>query len=176
MWTSFDVRYFGIPSFGKTTLLLALTGKLNSSLKGIPEQAVAPIVAQAPAGGQAVAPVVAQAPAGGQAVNPPSQPHAPQTTVPHGGPNANPLNLFPQGLPNMRSNASVGNLDFLRNSPHFQALRTMVQTNPQILQPKDEQMHNTPDLPRYLRYDADSHFIDGLATLNCPDETRCNSS
>ncbi|KAK1367813.1 hypothetical protein POM88_033905 [Heracleum sosnowskyi] len=96
MWTSFDVRYFGIPSSGKTTFLLALAGKLDSSLKGIPEQAVAPIVAQAPAGGQAVAPVVAQAPAGGQAVNPPSQPQAPQTTVPHGGPNANPLNLFPQ--------------------------------------------------------------------------------
>ncbi|KAK1380249.1 hypothetical protein POM88_026993 [Heracleum sosnowskyi] len=62
-------------------------------LEGIPEQAVAPIVAQAPVGGQAVALVVAQAPAGGQAVNPPSQPQAPQTTVPHGGPNANPLNL-----------------------------------------------------------------------------------
>ena len=27
-----------------------------------------------------------------------------------------------------------GNLDFLRNSPQFQAFRTMVQANPQILQ------------------------------------------
>ncbi|KAK1383348.1 hypothetical protein POM88_021083 [Heracleum sosnowskyi] len=103
MWTSFDVRYFGIPSPGKTTFLLALAGK--TLCLGIPEQAVAPIVAQAPVGGQAVALIVAQAPASGQAVNPPSQPQAPQTTVPHGGPNANPLNLFPQGLPNMRSNA-----------------------------------------------------------------------
>lgn len=73
-------------------------------------------------------------------------------------------NLFPwkQGLPNMGSNAGAGTLDFLRNSQQvsmmfylfasllficdvfwdsyfrflfqFQALRTMVQANPQILQ------------------------------------------
>ena len=31
--------------------------------------------------------------------------------------------------------AGAGPLDFLRNNPQFQALRQVVQTNPQILQP-----------------------------------------
>ncbi|CAL5329453.1 unnamed protein product [Camellia sinensis] len=37
--------------------------------------------------------------------------------VPSTGPNANPLDLFPQGLPNMGSDAAgAGTLDFLHNS------------------------------------------------------------
>ncbi|XP_052623623.1 ubiquitin receptor RAD23c-like [Lactuca sativa] len=66
-----------------------------------------------------------------QAAQPP-----PATVVPPSGPNSNPLDLFPQGLPDMGTNAPVGaagSLDFLRNSPQFQALRAMVQANPQIL-------------------------------------------
>ncbi|KAL7605282.1 hypothetical protein Lser_V15G18836 [Lactuca serriola] len=50
-----------------------------------------------------------------QAAQPP-----PATVVPPSGPNSNPLDLFPQGLPDMGTNAPVGaagNLDFLRNSP-----------------------------------------------------------
>ena len=39
-------------------------------------------------------PQAAQAPVSGQAVNPPAQ--APQPAVPASGPNANPLDLFPQ--------------------------------------------------------------------------------
>ncbi|KAG8383831.1 hypothetical protein BUALT_Bualt04G0054700 [Buddleja alternifolia] len=56
--------------------------------------------------------------------------------VASGGPDANPLDLFPQsqGLPNMGSNASAGTLDLVRNSRQFQELRTMVKGNPQILQ------------------------------------------
>ncbi|RAL46593.1 hypothetical protein DM860_004872 [Cuscuta australis] len=69
---------------------------------------------------------------GGQTLNP--SPLASQQTIPSSGPNANPLDLFPQGLPNLNSNATAGNLDFLRNNPEFQALRTMVQENPQMLQ------------------------------------------
>ncbi|KAJ6988023.1 hypothetical protein NC653_021069 [Populus alba x Populus x berolinensis] len=71
---------------------------------GIPEQAEVPPVAQIPIGGQAPA---AQ-----------PQQHPTQTAaVPSGGPNANPLDLFPQGLPNMGSGAGgAGTLDFLRNS------------------------------------------------------------
>ncbi|CAI9287535.1 unnamed protein product [Lactuca saligna] len=48
-------------------------------------------------------------------------PAPPTTVVPPSGPNSNPLDLFPQGLPDMGTNAPVGvagNLDFLRNSPH----------------------------------------------------------
>nr|KAJ0188990.1 hypothetical protein LSAT_V11C800451110 [Lactuca sativa] len=66
-----------------------------------------------------------------QAAQPP-----PSTVVPPSEPNSNPLDLFPQGLPDMGTNAPVGaagNLDFLRNSPQFQALRAMVQVNPKIL-------------------------------------------
>nr|KAJ0187333.1 hypothetical protein LSAT_V11C900468830 [Lactuca sativa] len=50
-----------------------------------------------------------------QAAQPP-----PATVVPPSGPNSNPLDLFPQGLPDMGTNAPVGaagSLDFLRNSP-----------------------------------------------------------
>ncbi|KAH7279223.1 hypothetical protein KP509_37G011200 [Ceratopteris richardii] len=50
------------------------------------------------------------------------------------GPNAAPLDLFPQGMPGLGGGVP-GALDFLRNNPQFQALRTMVQANPQILQP-----------------------------------------
>nr|KAJ0192156.1 hypothetical protein LSAT_V11C800453190 [Lactuca sativa] len=51
-----------------------------------------------------------------QAAQPP-----PATVVLPSGPNSNPLDLFPQGLPDMGTNALVGaagNLDFLRNNPH----------------------------------------------------------
>mmetsp|Transcript_14944 Transcript_14944/g.38398 ORF Transcript_14944/g.38398 Transcript_14944/m.38398 type:complete len:355 (-) Transcript_14944:31-1095(-) len=51
-----------------------------------------------------------------------------------GGPNAQPLDMFPQGMPGMEGGAS-GTLDFLRSNTQFQALRQMVQANPQILQP-----------------------------------------
>ncbi|KAL8196375.1 hypothetical protein R6Q57_024670 [Mikania cordata] len=96
---------------------------------GIPEPADLPLAAG-----------VASVP-GLQAVNPPTQPTQSAVAVPSTGPNANPLDLFPQGLPDMGANApagAAGNLDFIRNSPHayilFQALRAMVQANPQILQ------------------------------------------
>ncbi|KAI3751376.1 hypothetical protein L2E82_22460 [Cichorium intybus] len=37
--------------------------------------------------------------------------------VPSSGPNLNPLDLVPQGLPDMGTNAPAGNLEFLLNSP-----------------------------------------------------------
>ncbi|KAK9066330.1 hypothetical protein SSX86_013651 [Deinandra increscens subsp. villosa] len=52
-----------------------------------------------------------------------------------GGPNASPLNMFPQEIPAGAAGGNVGSLDFLRNNQQFQALRSMVQSNPQILQP-----------------------------------------
>ncbi|KAL9998454.1 putative UV excision repair protein Rad23 [Helianthus debilis subsp. tardiflorus] len=52
-----------------------------------------------------------------------------------GGPNASPLNLFPQEIPSGAAGGNLGSLDFLRNNQQFQALRAMVQSNPQILQP-----------------------------------------
>jgi len=53
-----------------------------------------------------------------------------------GGPNSQPLDMFPQGMPGMGGGeGGAGSLDFLRQNPQFQALRQMVQANPQILQP-----------------------------------------
>ncbi|KAL3344441.1 hypothetical protein AABB24_023734 [Solanum stoloniferum] len=120
---------------------------------GIPEQAEIP-----PA-----------APASGQAVNPPVQ--ASQPAVPSGGPNANPLDLFPQGLPNVGSNVGAGNLDFLSNSPQFQALRAMVQANPQILQPMLQELgKQNPQLMRLIQ----EHQADFLRLINEPVEGEGN--
>ncbi|KAG6765849.1 hypothetical protein POTOM_029907 [Populus tomentosa] len=123
---------------------------------GIPEQAEVPPVAQIPIGGQAPA---AQ-----------PQQHPTQTAaVPSGGPNANPLDLFPQGLPNMGSGAGgAGTLDFLRNSQQFQALRAMVQANPQILQPMLQELgKQNPHLMRLIQ----EHRDDFLRLINEPVES-----
>ncbi|KVH96304.1 hypothetical protein Ccrd_001619 [Cynara cardunculus var. scolymus] len=92
---------------------------------GIPEPAELP-----PAAGASPVPGV-------QAVNPTSQP--PQATqpaaIPSSGPNANPLDLFPQGLPDMGANApggAAGNLDFLRNSPQ-PMLQELGKQNPHLV-------------------------------------------
>ncbi|CAI9278608.1 unnamed protein product [Lactuca saligna] len=64
------------------------------------------------------------------------------------GSNANSLNLFPQGLP---AGAGGGNLDFLRNSPIFQALRSRVRADPQILQPMLQELRSqNPELAGLL--------------------------
>ncbi|XP_034902657.1 ubiquitin receptor RAD23c isoform X1 [Populus alba] len=123
---------------------------------GIPEQAEVPPVAQIPIGGQAPA---AQ-----------PQQHPTQTAaVPSGGPNANPLDLFPQGLPYMGSGAGgAGTLDFLRNSQQFQALRAMVQANPQILQPTLQELgKQNPHLMRLIQ----EHRDDFLRLINEPVES-----
>lgn len=53
-----------------------------------------------------------------------------------GGPNAQPLNMWnPGAQAGAEGGAGSGSLDFLRQHPQFQALRSMVQTNPSILQP-----------------------------------------
>ncbi|CAN0843512.1 Ubiquitin receptor RAD23b [Linum grandiflorum] len=56
-----------------------------------------------------------------------------------GAPNSSPLDMFPQGsLSGAGAGTGAGgglaSLEFLRNNQQFQALRTMVQSNPQILQ------------------------------------------
>ncbi|MCL7023853.1 hypothetical protein MKW94_003963, partial [Papaver nudicaule] len=115
-------------TWDRDTVMRALRAAFNN-----PERAVDYLYSGIPE--QALVPPVAQAPTTVPAVNAPAQ--APQQTqpVPSAGPNANPLDLFPQGLPSVGSNAAgAGSLDFLRNSQQFQALRAMVQQNPQILQ------------------------------------------
>ncbi|KAA0034547.1 putative DNA repair protein RAD23-3 [Cucumis melo var. makuwa] len=127
---------------------------------GIPEQVEAP---------------PARVPSTVQASNPsaqPAQPAQPASVPSSAGPNANPLDLFPQGLPNIGSGAvGSGSLDFLRNSPQFQALRAMVRANPQILQPMLQELgKQNPQLIRLIQ----DHQPDFLRLINEPLEGEGN--
>ncbi|KAF5479888.1 hypothetical protein F2P56_000671 [Juglans regia] len=149
-------------SWDRDTVVRALRAAFNN-----PERAVEYLYSGIPE--QAEAPPVARVPTSGQAVNPPAQ--ATQPAAPTSGPNANPLDLFPQGLPTMGSNTSAGTLDFLRNSQQFQALRTMVQANPQILQPMLQELgKQNPHLMRLIQ----EHQTDFLRLINEPVEGEGN--
>uniref|UniRef100_A0A0C9RLH4 Ubiquitin receptor RAD23 n=1 Tax=Wollemia nobilis TaxID=56998 RepID=A0A0C9RLH4_9CONI len=155
-------------SWDRETVIRALRAAFNNPERaveylysGIPEVAEVPIpVAQQPSN-----PLPA-----GQA---PATTAPTQTAPPSGGPNAAPLNLFPQGLPNMGAAAGTGAgveggaLDFLRNNQQFQALRTMVQANPQILQPMLQELSKqNPQLMRLIQ----DHQADFLRLINEPVE------
>ncbi|XP_058182518.1 ubiquitin receptor RAD23c-like [Rhododendron vialii] len=147
-------------NWDRDTVVRALRAAFNN-----PERAVEYLYTGIPE--QAEVPPVAPAPASGIGANLPAQP--PQSApVPSSGPNANPLDLFPQGLPNMGTNAAgAGTLDFLRNSQQFQALRTMVQANPQILQPMLQELgKQNPHLMRLIQ----EHQADFLRLINEPVE------
>ncbi|KAL1563829.1 UV excision repair protein RAD23 B [Salvia divinorum] len=63
------------------------------------------------------------------------------------GPNSSPLNLFPQ-----ETISGAGSLGFLRNNQQFQALRSLVQANPQILQPMLQELgKQNPSLLRLIQ-------------------------
>ncbi|XP_071725218.1 ubiquitin receptor RAD23b-like [Rutidosis leptorrhynchoides] len=83
------------------------------------------------------------------------------------GPNSSPLNMFPQGgLPGAAvDNEALGDLEFLRNNPQFQALRSMVQANPQILQPMLQELgKQNPTLLRTIQ----EHQEEFLQLINEP--------
>ncbi|XWS64319.1 hypothetical protein CRYUN_Cryun06bG0176100 [Craigia yunnanensis] len=150
-------------TWNRDTVVRALRAAYNN-----PERAVEYLYSGIPE--QAEAPPVARAPVVGQTTNLPAQPQQPAqaAAVPIGGPNANPLDLFPQGLPNMGAGgAGAGTLDFLRNSQQFQALRAMVQANPQILQPMLHELgKQNPHLMRLIQ----EHQADFLRLINEPAE------
>uniref|UniRef100_A0A1J3EUV6 Ubiquitin receptor RAD23 n=1 Tax=Noccaea caerulescens TaxID=107243 RepID=A0A1J3EUV6_NOCCA len=147
-------------TWDRDTVIRALRAAFNNPERaveylysGIPEQAEVPPVARAPASGV-------------QPANPPTQAQQP-AAAPTSGPNANPLDLFPQGLPNVGANPGAGTLDFLRNSQQFQALRTMVQANPQVLQPMLQELgKQNPNLMRLIQ----DHQADFLRLINEPIE------
>ncbi|KAJ6421437.1 hypothetical protein OIU84_028752 [Salix udensis] len=150
-------------SWNRETVVRALRAAFNN-----PERAVDYLYSGIPE--QAEVPPVAQGPASGDAVNPPPQAQQPAAPI-SAGPNANPLDLFPQGLPSTGSNAGAGNLDFLRNSQQFQALRAMVQANPQILQPMLQELgKQNPHLMRLIQ----EHQPDFLRLINEPIEGEGN--
>ncbi|GAB2299965.1 Ubiquitin receptor RAD23d, partial [Dionaea muscipula] len=152
-------------SWDRDTVVRALRAAYNNPERaveylytGIPEQAEVPPVARSPTIGQG-APTAAT----------PAQ--APQAVAPSSGPNSSPLDLFPQGLPNLGPNAAAGSLDFLRNSQQFQALRAMVQANPQILQPMLQELRKqNPQLTRLIQ----EHHADFLRIINEPVEGEGN--
>ncbi|XP_068332783.1 ubiquitin receptor RAD23c-like isoform X1 [Pyrus communis] len=149
-------------TWDRDTVVRALRAAFNNPARaidylysGIPEQPEAP-------------PAV-RIPVGGQVANPPAQSAQP-ASAPPSRPNANPLNLFPQGLPNVGVGAgagAAGNLDFLRDNQQFQALRSMVQANPQILQPMLQELgKQNPNLVRLIG----EHQADFLSLINEPAE------
>ncbi|GAU14845.1 hypothetical protein TSUD_50570 [Trifolium subterraneum] len=152
-------------SWDRDTVIRALRAAFNN-----PERAVEYLYSGIPE--QAEAPPVARVPASAQPANPEAAAAAPQAAQPapvtSSGPNANPLDLFPQGLPNIGAGAAgAGSLDFLRNSQQFQALRAMVQANPQILQPMLQELgKQNPQLMRLIR----DHQADFLRLINEPME------
>ncbi|XP_019427642.1 PREDICTED: ubiquitin receptor RAD23c-like isoform X3 [Lupinus angustifolius] len=160
-----EILAMGGGSWDRDTVVRALRAAYNN-----PERAVEYLYSGIPE--QAEAPVVAQVPPSAQPGNPTAP--APQAAQPSpatlGGPNALPLDLFPQGLPNVGSGAAgagAGSLDFLRNSQQFQALRAMVQANPQILQPMLQELgKQNPQLMTLIR----DHQADFLRLINEPME------
>ncbi|KAI3423508.1 uncharacterized protein J3R85_011015 [Psidium guajava] len=148
-------------TWDRDTVVRALRAAYNN-----PERAVEYLYSGIPE--QAEVPPPARVPPVAQAANPPAQPAQPAqpAPVPSTGPNANPLDLFPQGLPSVGSGAAgAGTLDFLRNSQQFQALRAMVQANPQILQPMLQELgKQNPHLMRLIQ----EHQADFLRLINEP--------
>nr|XP_043625154.1 ubiquitin receptor RAD23d-like [Erigeron canadensis] len=141
-------------TWDRNTVIRALRAAFNN-----PERAVEYLYSGIPEAAEPPPLVAAPPVAGPQAVNPVVQP--PQATqaaaAPLNGPNANPLNLFPQGLPGVGANAPAGagaggNLDFLRNNPQFQAFRAMVQANPPLLQTMLQELgKQNPQLLRLIQ-------------------------
>ncbi|KAL3849505.1 hypothetical protein ACJIZ3_011387 [Penstemon smallii] len=69
-----------------------------------------------------------------------------------GASKSSPLNLFPQEVVSGAAGGGIGSLDFLKKNGQFQALRTMVQSNPQILQPMLQELRKqNPSLLRHIQ-------------------------
>ncbi|KAM0960283.1 hypothetical protein ACFX2I_025260 [Malus domestica] len=84
-----------------------------------------------------------------------------------GAPNSAPLNMFPQETLSGAGAGALGSLDFLRNNRQFQALRSMVQSNPQILQPMLQELgKQNPQLLRLIQ----EHHTEFLQLINEPVE------
>lgn len=138
-----------------------VTGALHAAFNN-PERAIEYLYSGIPE--RADVPAAVRSLITGQAEN--SSIQSTQPAVPTGGPNTNPLNLFPQGLPNMSAIDNRGDLDSLRNREEFQALRETMRENPQILQPMIQELgQQNPQLMQIIQ----DHQEDILDLMNEPE-------
>jgi UV excision repair protein RAD23 len=168
--------------FDKELVLKAMRAAYNN-----PDRAVEYLMNGIPAQPQQQPPPPSAAagglsPQSGQAGTPPpsEQPNTATDGAAAGGPNTQPLNMFPQGFGGDLAQAAAGagagagqaaagqtqsEFNFLRNNPQFQALRQMVQANPQILQPMLQELgKQNPQLLQLIS----SNQGDFLRMLNEP--------
>ncbi|CAI0473970.1 unnamed protein product [Linum tenue] len=152
-----QIMDIGGGTWDKETVTRALRAAYNN-----PERAIDYLYSGIPETAEVAVPV-ARVP-GGQATEAVASPGAPVT----GAPNSAPLNMFPQEpLPGAGAGGGLASLDFLRNNQQFQALRSMVQSNPQILQPMLQELgKQNPNLLRMIQ----EHHAEFLQLINEPQD------
>ncbi|EOA35320.1 hypothetical protein CARUB_v10020503mg [Capsella rubella] len=133
-----QIMEMGGGSWDKETVTRALRAAYNN-----PERAVDYLYSGIPETAEVAVPVpVAQSAGSGAA----------PVTPASGGPNSSPLDLFPQETVAAAGSGDHGTLEFLRNNDQFQQLRTMVHSNPQILQPMLQELgKQNPQLLRLIQ-------------------------
>ncbi|PNT52554.1 hypothetical protein POPTR_001G038000v4 [Populus trichocarpa] len=153
-----QIMDIGGGNWDKETVTRALRAAYNN-----PERAVDYLYSGIPETAEVAVPV-ARFPAD-QGIETGAAPAAPALAP--GGPNSSPLNMFPETLSGGGGDAGLvlGSLDFLRNNQQFQALRSMVQANPQILQPMLQELgKQNPQLLRMIQ----EHNAEFLQLINEP--------
>ncbi|XP_020578531.1 ubiquitin receptor RAD23b-like isoform X2 [Phalaenopsis equestris] len=146
-------------NWDRDTVLRALRAAYNN-----PERAVDYLYSGIPPSAEVAVPVAhfPSSQAAAQDTNL-GEPATTETVLSSGSPNSAPLDMFPQGNPGLGEGA--GSLDFLRNNQQFQALRAMVQANPQILQPMLQELSKqNPQLLRLIQ----EHHAEFLQLINEP--------
>ncbi|XP_010417634.1 PREDICTED: ubiquitin receptor RAD23b [Camelina sativa] len=133
-----QIMEMGGGSWDKETVTRALRAAYNN-----PERAVDYLYSGIPETAEVAVPVP-----GAQLAGSGAAPVAPAS----GGPNSSPLDLFPQETVAAAGSGDLGTLEFLRNNDQFQQLRTMVHSNPQILQPMLQELgKQNPQLLRLIQ-------------------------